>query len=282
MEPRSANRTAFCLGLERDILADLIFISYEEERMKKSIWLAMALMIALLPLGVRAGAPLDFTAPTVTWNAPGEGSCWQIDAAHPDLGLVVSAEDDSGVKQGTMWMKAGHYGLTSNFRDWPRVWGHTYAHDGSAPPSVRETIMIRMLGRAEGEYTFIVEFADMARHNMRHKVLHVSIDCAPPTVSITSPADGRVVCRDRSLVVNAAASDSGCGILQVQLYLNAVTPTTPVAVDTSAPYQLIVPKSLLAVDSLRIIVKAVDKSGRASQAEVTVHPTMICLVRRTR
>ncbi len=248
--------------------------------MKKTLWLSLALLISLLPLGVAAVDPPDFTGPVVTWNAPGDGSCWQIDAAHPDLGLVFSAEDPSGVKQGTMWMKAGHWG-SAGCREWPRVWGHTYAHDGSAPPSVRETFMLPMMGRSEGEYTFVVEFADMARHNLSWKVLHVSIDFAAPMVAITAPAAGNV-CRDRNLAVKVTASDSGCGIGQVQLYLNAVTATTPLAVDTTSPYQLIIPKALLVGDSLRIIVRAIDKSGRSSQAEVTVRPTLICVARATR
>lgn len=248
--------------------------------MKLTLRLSLALLISLLPLGVAAVDPPDFAGPVVTWNAPGEGSCWQIDAAHPDLGLVFSAEDPSGVKQGTMWMKAGHHGSTG-CREWPRVWGHTYAHDGAAPPSVRETFLLPMMGRTEGEYTFVVEFADMARHNLALKVLHVSIDYDPPTVAITAPGAGNV-CRDRNLAVNVDARDGGCGIGQVQLYLNAVTAATPLAVDASSPYQLVIPKALLAVDSLRIIVRAVDKSGRSSQAEVTVRPTLICIARATR
>jgi hypothetical protein len=244
--------------------------------MGKIIWLALALLIVLLPRGVGAD---DFMPPTVTWNAPGEGSCWQIDAAHPDLGLVVSAEDPSGIKQGQIWMKAGRYDLSADFRDWPSLWGHTYARDGAAPPAVRETILAPMLGRSEGIYTFIAEFADMAHHNLRQRLLHVSVDFTPPTLAIASPADGSVVCRDRNLQVNVTAGDGGCGISQVQLYLGAVTAATPAAVDASAPYQLVVPKALLAVDSLRIIVKAIDRSGRSSQAEITVRPTRICLMR---
>ena len=80
--------------------------------MKKNPCLALALFALLLPLAVPAD---DLTPPTVTWNAPGEGSCWQIDAAHPELGLVVSAEDPSGVKQGQIWMKKGRFGVTAAF-----------------------------------------------------------------------------------------------------------------------------------------------------------------------
>jgi hypothetical protein len=250
--------------------------------MKNILWLSLALTIGLLPPALRADDPPDLAGPVVTWNAPGEGTCWQIDATHRDLGLVVSAEDPSGVKQGIIWMKAGHHGWTSDVGSWTRIWGRTYARDGAAPPSVRETIMVRMTGRAEGEYTFMAEFADMARHNKRYKMLHTAVDFAAPAVAITSPRDGRAVCRDRNLTVDVTASDSGCGVNQVQLYLNAVTSTTPVAADASPPYRLVVPKALLAVDPLRIIVQAVDRSGRSSQAVITVHPTLICLARARR
>jgi hypothetical protein len=241
--------------------------------MKKSPWLTLVLLVVLLPLAVPAD---DLTPPTVTWNAPGEGTCWQIDATHPELGMVISAEDPSGVKQGQIWSKKGRYGLTADFRSWPRLWGHTYARDGVAPPSVRETLLFRMMGFEEGVYTFIAEFADMAFHNMRQQVLHVSIDHAPPTVSITAPTAGKVVCRDRNLAVSVSASDSGCGVAQVQLYLNEVTSTTPVSVDATRPYQLTVPKELLRGDPLRIIVRAIDRAGRSSLAEVSVRPILFC------
>ncbi|HUU06416.1 MAG TPA: Ig-like domain-containing protein [Patescibacteria group bacterium] len=251
--------------------------------MKKTSWLSVALLVLLLPsLPGMAQTPLDLQGPIVTWNNPGENTCWQIDRRHPDLGLVVSAEDPSGVKQGTMWMKAGHHTFTRDRSTWSRIWGRTYVRDGSAPASVRETIMIPMLGRAEGEYSFIVEFADMARHNTRYAVRHISVDFSAPTVAITSPADGRIVCRDKNLYVDVSAADSGCGIHAVQLYLNAVTSTTPVAVDASVPYQLVIPKERFSGDSLRIIVQAIDKAGRSSQAEITVRPTRICLVRAVR
>ena len=236
---------------------------------------ALALLIIMLPL---AGLADDVTPPTVTWNAPREGTCWQIDAAHPELGVVISAEDPSGVKQGQIWRKKGRYGLTADFRSWPSLWGHTYARDGVAPPSVRETLLFGMMGFEEGIYTFIAEFADMAAHNMRQQVLHVSIDFAPPAVAITAPTAGKVVCRDRNLAIAVSASDSGCGVAQVQLYLNEVTSTTPVSVDTSRPFQLTVPKELLRGDPLRIIVRAIDRAGRSSLAEVSVRPILYCLM----
>ncbi len=246
--------------------------------MKKTTGFFLTLLIFLLPLSILAA---DVTPPTVTWNAPGEGTCWQIDAAHPELGLVISAEDPSGVKQGQIWRKKGRYGLTADFRSWPSLWGHTYARDGAAPTSVRETLLFGMLGFEEGEYTYIAEFADMAAHNSRRVLLHVSIDHAPPAVSITAPTAGKAVCRDRNLAIDVSASDSGCGVAQVQLYLNAVTSATPVSVDTSRPYQLTVPKELLRGDPLRIIVRAIDRSGRFADAEVSVRPILYCLMRGT-
>ncbi len=238
----------------------------------------LALLSLLFSPVVRGG---DLAAPIITWNAPGEGTCWQIDAAHPELGIVISAEDPSGVKQGQIWRKKGHHEPGVDFRAWPSLWGRTYARDGSAPESVRETLLFRMLGFEEGEYTFVAEFADMARHNRRWAFLHVSIDFAAPTVSIASPRAGAVVCRDRDLVMDVAAADSGCGIHQVQLYLNEVTSTTPAAVDTTVPYRLTVPKALLRGDPLRLIVRAVDRAGRSSQAEVSVRPILTCLMRGT-
>jgi hypothetical protein len=122
----------------------------------------------------------------------------------------------------------------------------------------------------------------MARHNLGYQRLHVSVDFAPPTLAITSPAAGSSVCRDRTLVIDVDAGDTGCGVNAVQLYLGAVTSTTPVTADSTSPYQLSVPPALLHVDSLRIIVQAIDRAGRLSQAEVTVRPNRICIARGTR
>lgn len=248
--------------------------------MKKSAWLAIGLLLALLPVVVSGD---DRSGPIVTWNAPAEGSCWQIGGREVNLGLEFSAEDDSGVKQGVIWMKAGHHGLTSDRSSWSRIWGHTYASGSSAPPSLREIIMVRMAGRSEGEYTFLAEFADMAHHNTTAKVLHVAVDFTSPTVAITSPANGRVVCRDLPLKVKVDAGDgSGCGVSHVQLFLQGATAATPYAVDSTPPYEFTVAKANLAVDSLRLTAKAIDRSGRSSQAEITVKPTLICVARATR
>ena len=241
--------------------------------MKKTLSFSLALLALLLPLAAIAA---DVTPPTVTWNAPGEGTCWQIDAAHPELGLVISAEDPSGVKQGQIWMKKGRFDVTDDFRAWPSLWGHTYARDGVAPPAVRETIMIPMIGFEEGYLHPDRRIRRLAAHNIRWRVLHVSIDHEPPAVSFLSPAAGSSVCRDRNLVLAVSARDGGCGVAQVQLYLNEVTSTTPVAVTTTRPFQLTVPKELLRGDPLRIIVRAIDRSGRSSLAELTVRPILFC------
>ena len=118
----------------------------------------------------------------------------------------------------------------------------------------------------------------MAAHNARRQVLHVSIDHAPPSVSITSPAAGSSVCRDKNLAIAVSAEDGGCGVAQVQLYLNEVTSTTPVSVATARPFQLTVPKELLRVASLRVIVRAIDRAGRSSLAEITVRPILYCVM----
>ena len=249
--------------------------------MKKALFLQLALLIGLLPLFIRAD---DLAGPTISWANPGNNSCRPIDHSQPNLDINVGAEDPSGVKQGVLWMKEGHHAWTSDRSSWMRIWGYTYAHDGSAPTTVSETITIRMEGRTETEYTFLIEFADMARHNTSTVLRYVSIDHDPPTVAITSPSDGHVVCRDMSLKVKVDASDpaSGCGVGSVQLYLQGATAATPFAVDTAPPYEFTVPKANLAVATLRLTVKVIDRSGRSSQAEITVKPTRICIIRATR
>ena len=219
--------------------------------------------------------PDDLRGPDVRWDRPAEGSCWAIDAANPTLGFSVTAEDPSGVKQGTVWMKEGHHGWTSDLSSWSRVWGATFVSGVSAPPVVNQIVSIRMLGRGEGEYTLAAEFADMAHHNLGHAILHVSVDFAAPVVTITHPIEGRAVCKDMNLRVDVTVTDTGCGT-SVYLYLDAVTSATPLAADASSPYQLTIPKEYFRNPTHRIIVKAVDRAGRSSTAEMTIRPILIC------
>ena len=51
----------------------------------------------------------DWTGPEIRWMGPTENMCLKINASHPSIGVRVDAEDETGVKQGIIWLKKGHH-----------------------------------------------------------------------------------------------------------------------------------------------------------------------------
>lgn len=96
-------------------------------------------------------------------------------------------------------------------------------------------------------------------------------DPVPPTVAVACPSPGAVTLAGRSVRVVAAAADVH-GIARVELHLDGEA--DPVAVDTSAPYELDlpVPSGLPAGGTVRFRLTAFDVSGNSADAtgELTV------------
>lgn len=221
----------------------------------------------------------DWTGPEIRWMGPTENMCLKINASNPSIGVRVDAEDESGVKQGIIWLKKGHHTTKGAIGTWSRIWGRTFATATSAPPVASYNFMLRMLGRGEGEFTLMAEYQDMARPNTSRSFLHFFTDTSSPTLMITSPRENGVICKDRNLLVKISASDPGCGIRKVSLFFDRVTKGGFVGSDTSSPYEIIVPKARFTTKVHKLYAIAYDKAGKSTRVSITIKPTMICLMR---
>ena len=77
----------------------------------------------------------------------------------------------------------------------------------------------------------------------------------PPTVSVTSPANGAVFTAPANITVSATASDTDGSVTQVKFYANG----SPIGTDTSAPYSL--SWSSVPVGNYTITAEATDNDG---------------------
>jgi len=221
----------------------------------------------------------DWTGPEIRWMGPTENMCLNISAATPEIGIRIDAEDDSGVKQGVVWLKKGHHTTKGIIGTWSRIWGRTFATGTTAPPVISYSFMLRMAGRGEGEFTLMAEYQDMARPNTSRSFLHFFIDTSTPTVIITSPLNNSILCKDKNLLVKISASDPGCGIKHVSLFFDRETKGGFIGKDTTAPYEIVVPKTRFTSAVHTLYAIAYDKAGKSRKVSIVIKPTRICLMR---
>ena len=89
------------------------------------------------------------------------------------------------------------------------------------------------------------------------------VDSAAPTTSITSPANGSLVTKNKSVTIQAQASDD-IGVTKVEFYVNGTLKCT----DTSTPYSCnwTVPNTVGQIYQLQ--VKASDASGKVGSSAI--------------
>lgn len=85
---------------------------------------------------------------------------------------------------------------------------------------------------------------------------------APPTASITAPANGATFTAPANITIDATASDSDGSVTQVQFYQGA----TLLGTDTTAPYQFV--WSNVAAGAYALTVKATDNQGAVTTSNV--------------
>ncbi|HMP84526.1 MAG TPA: Ig-like domain-containing protein, partial [Verrucomicrobiota bacterium] len=90
---------------------------------------------------------------------------------------------------------------------------------------------------------------------------------APPTVTLTSPANGAVFSAPANISLRASASDSDGSIAKVEFFANGVL----VATDTSSPYSAT--WGSVSAGNYSITAKATDNNGAqttSTAASITV------------
>lgn len=98
-------------------------------------------------------------------------------------------------------------------------------------------------------------------------------DGVPPTVSLTSPADGAIV--GGTVTISASAADN-IGVSKVEFYLNPATTNTLLCTDSTAPYECAWDTTTLTEGAYTLQAKAIDLSnaeGVSATVTVTVDNT---------
>ena len=150
----------------------------------------------------------------------------------------------------------------------------TGATQGSAPVDVHNqtTATVSGLDPAHPYYFAVTAYNTSGVESAYSNIVSVP-ELVPPTVSLTSPANGASV--NGTVSVNATASDN-VGVTKVQFYVNGPLQAT----DTSSPYVYSWDTSSLAAGSYTLMAKATDtvsNVGQSSSVTVTVSNTTVTI-----
>ena len=238
------------------------------------------LLMGILFIGFAVVGLADTTGPEVRWIGPSEGMVVTATVTEPEIGVALEAEDPDGIKQGVMWMVPGHadrgVGVTGT---WSRIWGQTFIRDGVAPPAASAHFMVRMLGRAEGEYTLKVIVHDngaLSRGTLSFR--HFIYDRTPPVVRFMNLTNNQHTCKDKNLLVKVTATDAGAGIRQVTLDEGSFAKGRYFGVKRAEPFDFIIDKKYLTRSPMTLRAIATDKAGKKTTARISIQPTRICTI----
>ncbi len=120
-----------------------------------------------------------------------------------------------------------------------------------------------------GSYTLTAIATDDLGGTTTSTPVHVNVSSAPPTVAITSPAEGAAYTAPAAITIEASASDSDGVVQQVAFFANGA----PIGVDTASPYGIT--WNHAAVGNYTLTTVATDNLGTtATSAPVHVTVTL--------
>lgn len=181
--------------------------------------------------------PVDTTAPTAAFNAP------ELNATVSGLVAVdVAASDNVGVASVSL-----------------TVDGVEMGSDTSAP----YTFSMNTIGRPNGVCNIVATARDAAG-NVSSATTAVTVnnllDSAPPTVAITSPANGSAVSGNVS--VSFSATDN-LGVVRIELYLDGKLSTS----STTAPFAMKLNTRKMSAGAHSLQAKAYDAVGNVGVSQ---------------
>jgi hypothetical protein len=185
----------------------------------------------------------DTTPPNVAITHPADGASVPVSK---DILVQADASDDVGV-------------ASVEFR----LNGDLKCIDTTAPYSCQMSI-----GRRAGLTYYISAMAfDAAGNSAEHTISVISVepDTMPPTVLITSPADGAVIERGSTFIVEATATDN-VGVTNVVFRLNDETK----CVDSTSPYTCQMTIDDTPDAAYQITAIAFDAANNSSSHTITV------------
>ena len=221
---------------------------------------------------------LSHTPTTVTVSAQFTGAQCVPGAPNLNLSPLTQSGSSGAPKIYTLTLKntdsatcpSAAYALSNTV---PSGWTGTLSTPSlTLAPGVQSSATITVTPPAivtDGTYTVTGRAVDasVGIHQANTAATYVSFtDVTPPTVTITSPADGAVIKGKGNVNVSAYASDSS-GIASIVLKIDGTTVKTCTAV-TSCSYKWTINK--ISVGSHTVVATATDKAGFTSSASVTV------------
>ncbi|MGH9761125.1 MAG: Ig-like domain-containing protein, partial [Blastocatellia bacterium] len=118
---------------------------------------------------------------------------------------------------------------------------------------------------AAGSYIFTAKATDSAGATAISAAVNVTVNPpanVPPTVSVTSPANGATFRAPASITINANAADSDGAVTKVDFFSGS----TLIGTDTTAPYSFVF--SNVAAGTYSLTAVATDNSGAATTSAV--------------
>lgn len=176
---------------------------------------------------VSATFPKD-QPPTVSLTAPAEGA---LVAAPGTITVSANASDDVGVSKVDFYQGSTLIG-TATASPYNITWANVPASD----------------------YTLTAQATDTAGQTAASLPVHIRVD-APPTVSLTAPANGAIFGSPATFSVSATAADSDGTISKVDFYQGS----TLLGTATSSPYT--VPWANVTAGAYSLTAKATDDRG---------------------
>jgi len=188
-------------------------------------------------MDVTVGSPSD-TPPTVSIKSPADGA-----TVSGIIDVTADATDDKGVTKVEFFVD----GTTKIGED-------TTAYAISWDTTV-----------ADGPHTITATATDTIEQTDSNSI-SVTVDNTPPTVSITSPADGATV--SGTIDVKVDASDATSGVAQVEFFVNGAS----IGVDTNGDdgWSVSWDTTTVTNDSHTLTATATDAAGNAASDSVTV------------
>lgn len=195
-----------------------------------------ATQVAFTDVSVQQSTTPANQAPTVAITAPASGATFTAPASFT---VTASGADSDGT-----------IARVEFFRD-----GSLIATDTASPYAAAVSSL------AAGSYSFTARAYDDDGANTTSSAVSVTVGSnTPPTVSITSPANGATFTAPASFTVTATAADSNGTVARVEFYRG----TTLIGTDTASPYTAAV--SSLAAGSYTFTAIAYDNAGASRQS----------------
>jgi hypothetical protein len=195
---------------------------------------------------VSVGNTASNQRPTVTLTAPAAGATYTAPAS---MTLAATASDPDGTVTQVAFYANGQ-------------------QIGSADPSSPYTVAWSNV--PQGTYNLTAVATDNTAATTTSATVSVTVNAAanqPPTVSITSPANGATFTAGANMTITASAADSNGSVTRVDFYRG----TTLIAQDSSAPYSAT--WSSAAAGSYALTAIAYDNGG-ASTTSAAVNVTV--------